>query len=552
MRRLGLATFFTLILAATFSPHAARAQEAPPFDWRGFYAGAHAGAGLGLVDIADPFGPSIFGDTVRTPGPLAGAQAGYNWQYGAAVFGLEADASLADLYGTNTCLAYSGFYLSSNCRAHIDALGTLTGRLGFALPDDSRTLIYGKAGLAWEHIKTLAEVNAGLGYPGTSIDGFRWGWALGAGAERALTSRWSLKAEYDYLSFSGAGFAAPASGFQIMPGGSSSSLTAAAGAASSVSQDVHRLTFGVNYRLGQPDDVADGNRAYGSAPAASGLELELGARYVHGWGRFHKDLGIRNLGVDVLRSRLTYHGMRTDGQELFGRLDTPFDVMVKGIIGAGKGASNLNDEDWGLGPPKHMFFIPYSNTRSDGDNRIRYGIIDVGYDWWRDRSVKLAPFVGYGFFKQDMKALGCLQIANPNSDCARAVPTHILTITENDTWRVLRLGAAVDLALAPRLKLKGDVAYLAHVSFKDVDNHHLRSLISPGGGTGTGVQLEAVLSYAVTDALSLGIGGRYWSMWTTNGYTDFGGTGTDIIPMRYAAEQAAILVQGSYTFSTGH
>jgi hypothetical protein len=39
-------------------------------------------------------------------------------------------------------------------------------------------------------------------------------------------------------------------------------------------------------------------------------------------------------------------------------------------------------------------------------------------------------------------------------------------------------------------------------------------------------------------------------MWTTDGIVDFGGTGT-IIPMRYAAEQAAVFVQGSYTFSTG-
>ena len=56
-----------------------------------------------------------------------------------------------------------------------------------------------------------------------------------------------------------------------------------------------------------------------------------------------------------------------------------------------------------------------------------------------------------------------------------------------------------------------------------------------------------MLSYAVTDAFSLGIGGRYWSMWTTSGDVNFGGTGA-IIPMRYAAEQAQLLVQGSYKF----
>ena len=42
------------------------------YDWSGFYIGAHLGGGLQLSDIADPFAPSIYGDTVRTPGPLAG------------------------------------------------------------------------------------------------------------------------------------------------------------------------------------------------------------------------------------------------------------------------------------------------------------------------------------------------------------------------------------------------------------------------------------------------------------------------------------------------
>jgi hypothetical protein len=39
-------------------------------------------------------------------------------------------------------------------------------------------------------------------------------------------------------------------------------------------------------------------------------------------------------------------------------------------------------------------------------------------------------------------------------------------------------------------------------------------------------------------------------MWTTSGDTNFGGTG-EIIPMRYAAEQAHLLVQGSYKFGFG-
>ena len=61
------------------------------------------------------------------------------------------------------------------------------------------------------------------------------------------------------------------------------------------------------------------------------------------------------------------------------------------------------------------------------------------------------------------------------------------------------------------------------------------------------MQLDLTLTYAVTDQLSVGVGGRYWAMWTTSGDTNFANTGT-IIPMRFAAEQAAVTIQASYKF----
>ena len=144
-----------------------------------------------------------------------------------------------------------------------------------------------------------------------------------------------------------------------------------------------------------------------------------------------------------------------------------------------------------------------------------------------------------------MDGLGCRQIANRFSDCVPAIPRNVLGIKEDDKWRALRLGAAADMVIAPRFTLSGEAAYLPHVIFTGTDDHVLRSLVSPEKGEGVGLQLEAALSYAVTDALSVGVGGRYWSMWTTHGTVNFGGTG-EIIAMRYAAEQAHLLVQGSY------
>lgn len=547
-RKLELFHSLTLVLTIGL-PGAALAQDGALHDWAGFYIGYQTGGALGLVDTGDPFGAPIFGDTVRTPGLLAGGQAGYNWQSGSTVLGLEAEASWADMDGTNTCFAYSGFYLSSNCRAHIDAIGTLTGRLGWALPADSRTLIYGKAGLAWEHSKVDATANDEFGSPMSRSEGFHWGWTLGAGAERAISSRWSLRAEYDFVSFSGQDFATPASGFQTVPG-PTPTLTNVPSTATGVSQDLHLFKLGVNYRFGTDGTAGEEDLISALAPTAfQRTEIKAGARYVLGWGQFHKDLGIQGEGVTSLASRLTYDDMSTNGAEIFARLDAPSGLMVKGVIGAGTGGGNLNDEDWGLPSPPFAAYVPYSNTASDVDNKIKYGIIDVGYDWWRGPDHKVTPFIGYSYFQQHMKGYGCAQIANSNSDCATPIPTSVLGITEYDTWQALRLGLAADFALTSRVSLSAEAAYLPYVNFSGTDDHVLRALLSPEDGNGIGVQLEAMLSYAITEAWSVGVGGRYWSMWTTSGDVNFGGDGT-IVPMRYAAEQAHLLIEGTYRFDT--
>ena len=74
----------------------------------------HIGSAMGLNTIANPLGPSIYGDHVHSPGYLGGVQVGVNWQATNSIWvvGLEADASLANLDGTNTCYAVSGVFNS--------------------------------------------------------------------------------------------------------------------------------------------------------------------------------------------------------------------------------------------------------------------------------------------------------------------------------------------------------------------------------------------------------------------------------------------------------
>src|SRR5262249_58534047 len=91
-------------------PTKAPVYKAPPifWGWAGLYIGTHSGAAVSTSTFSDPFGPSIYGDDVTTPGYLVGGEIGYNWQNWAWVYGIEADAIGVKSFGSNTGLAFSG------------------------------------------------------------------------------------------------------------------------------------------------------------------------------------------------------------------------------------------------------------------------------------------------------------------------------------------------------------------------------------------------------------------------------------------------------------
>ena len=213
--------------------------------------------------------------------------------------------------------------------------------------------------------------SGGGGLPGIQDSSWRWGWMLGAGAERAILPRWTVKAEYAFLSFDNASFTAPASVAGEL-------LTPTSAAGTHVSQDIHQFKIGLNYRLdGGNVSAAESARQFaGESGWANGTQYKAGVRYVHGWARFQKDLGIMGLGVASPASRLTYESPSLDGAEGFARIDTSSGLMVKGLVGRATGGGHMNDEDWGL---PFAVFIPYSNTISSVDDRITYWTVDVGF-----------------------------------------------------------------------------------------------------------------------------------------------------------------------------
>jgi outer membrane immunogenic protein len=265
--RLQVTTALAVVMLASAAqaadlPRKAPVYKAPPvavaFSWTGFYIGGHVGYGWGKTKLNNWFDP-ISGFTYPGPdasydtdGFLAGGQVGYNWQTGNIVLGIEADASWTDIKGSGSndplfagfptpagvrsCLDFEG-----SCETKVQALGTITGRLGIAA---DRALFYAKGGAAWMNEKHTFRASN----PADPTDPFsnfsasrektRWGWTVGAGIEYAFTGNWSAKIEYNYLDFGDEKI-----GFTFAPPNNTFGLGA------SFEHTMHVVKGGINYRF---------------------------------------------------------------------------------------------------------------------------------------------------------------------------------------------------------------------------------------------------------------------------------------------------------------
>ncbi|AHB48192.1 porin [Hyphomicrobium nitrativorans NL23] len=552
----------------------AMADDAP-FNWTGFYAGVHLGGLADLSEVSDPLGRSLFGNPIHASGAFGGAQAGYTYQSGIVVYGLDADVSFPRVEGTGTCSALSGSFVNANCVTDIDAFGTLAARLGLALGASGRTVIYGKAGAAWyaggldQATNDMTEGAAGNTFTVRSDDRSRWGWTLGFGADYALSRSWFLNAEYGYAKFGNRSVGLLPSAVLDSTGAVVETIPGRRG---QISNDLHTFKLGLNYRFGsssgQGDEAAPVPQFGDPTPANHGYGLEIGARYWYSWGRHKYDLGLLKnepASRHALVSRLTYDDVTASTGEVTGRLTTPWNVFAAGFIGGGSiTGGHMNDEDYNI-PGDTVASIPYSNTLSpklSGDIPA-YGTIDVGYDWWRAPGHRLGAYVGYNYYRETMGALGVIQIANQlgpvGADVGGGLPPigHPI-IAQEATWQSLRLGATGAFQLTPRFTLSADVAFLPYVSVDAEDRHYFGNTpeiasINPLRGHGYGTQMEAMLVYAMTDRLNVGVGARYWSMWTKDGHMqriyDAGGP---VLPIRQhlkiETERVGVFGQVSYRF----
>jgi outer membrane immunogenic protein len=191
---------------------AAPIYKAPPpvavWSWSGFYIGLNGGYSFGSDDFTQSLTqPGIVANsfdkhTVAPRGGLFGGQAGYNWQVGSVVLGVEGDAQWADQRGTSCgllCLNQTGQTAGITVTQKLKWFSTVRGRLGWA--HDSY-LLYVTGGGAWAGIEendALVVSGGGGGTFGASSSTTKSGWTAGAGIEAQLWGNWTGKLEYLHM-----------------------------------------------------------------------------------------------------------------------------------------------------------------------------------------------------------------------------------------------------------------------------------------------------------------------------------------------------------------
>jgi len=219
------------------------------FSWTGGYIGVNAGfAGGKFKSDIDNFGQYLLDGSYEhnTSGFVGGVQVGYNWQLNNGwVIGAEADFQGATLKSKNSISSDYGFYNeTSEIKTKVDWFGTVRARVGYTPTE--RLLVYGTGGLAYGKVKTSYNWKYNSGGENIFDEGFstsktKAGWTVGAGAEYAITSNWTLKSEYLYTDLGKANTQAT---YQDYVGGGY-------GSTGDVSSNVkfHTVRLGLNYKF---------------------------------------------------------------------------------------------------------------------------------------------------------------------------------------------------------------------------------------------------------------------------------------------------------------
>jgi outer membrane immunogenic protein len=227
---------FASLLAATGAsaadlPIYPKAVPVVVYGWTGFYLGTNVGYSWGngnttgtyngvqrvttyttaapspvISDVFTALDSGSLSGRADIKGFVGGGQFGYNWQFGSWLAGLEADIQGSGQSGRVpvattlvTAGAVAGVPPGPGFAADYSLkwFGTARGRLGFLAAE--RLMLYATGGLAY------GDVTGGSPTLAYSSSSLRAGWTVGAGAEAALGSNWSVKFEYLYMDLGNVG-----------------------------------------------------------------------------------------------------------------------------------------------------------------------------------------------------------------------------------------------------------------------------------------------------------------------------------------------------------
>lgn len=255
-----LASSLSAFAADLSVPYTKAPVAAAVYNWTGFYLGGNVGYGWGRSNLNTTLdqGSSwaiegaafqnefigISNHRLNPAGVVGGLQAGYNWQSGAGVFGLEADINGSDV---GQRVIYSApnppTVRTFNESIRNDWFLTVRGRAGYAA---NTTLLYVTGGLAVGNVHGSWDLSSTNGYTKTgSANETRVGWTVGAGAEHAFSPNWTVKLEYLYTDLGSVNYtSAYVPGSTFAPPGSNY--------VERLSQDFtfHTVRVGVNYKFG--------------------------------------------------------------------------------------------------------------------------------------------------------------------------------------------------------------------------------------------------------------------------------------------------------------
>jgi outer membrane immunogenic protein len=173
-----------------------------PFSWTGFYIGIHGGGawldhkqetvdpnGACNTGSLGPLTPSVC--SIHKSGAAFGGFAGYNFQSGRIVYGLEIDGTWLNLKGSRVFSPAPFVTDPLTLHTKVNWLATARGRLGITM---SPTLLYVTGGAAFGGVKS-GWFDGATPPLGLSVDKTKVGWVAGGGIEHAFAANWTVRVE---------------------------------------------------------------------------------------------------------------------------------------------------------------------------------------------------------------------------------------------------------------------------------------------------------------------------------------------------------------------